>query len=135
MSGGYMEEMRQQFEQEAANTLDLPVQMIVDARKGDGYDHSYNSMNVMQPLNEWWHWWKKSRASLVVELPVIFGAGRTLNTLRVAIKECAETLKEAGITVKGEGDLISTPDHVLDKKWHDHFGKGEGDETNPNDSR
>lgn len=51
-----------------------------------------------------WYFWQRSRTALVVELPVIFGAGRTLNTLRVAIKECAETLKEAGITVKGEGD-------------------------------
>lgn len=35
-----------------------------------------------------------------------------------------------GITVKGEGDdLISTPQHVLDEKWKNHFG-GEEDASN-----
>ena len=60
---------REQFEYEAGKALCLPTSIIELARKGDGYDHAYDSMNIMQPLNGWWHWWKKSRESLVVELP------------------------------------------------------------------
>lgn len=99
------DESRSQFEQEAANTLGLPVQMIVDARKGDGYDHAYNSMNVMQPLNDWWHWWKKSRASLVVEQwDFDTFSPNDCGDEAVWMTEVKRTLGKAGITVKGERD-------------------------------
>lgn len=64
-----MEESRKQFEYEAGKALNLPTSIIESARKGDGYDHAFDSMNIMQPLNEWWHWWKKSRAVIELDLP------------------------------------------------------------------
>lgn len=60
-------ESRKQFEYEAGKALGLPTSIIELARKGDGYDHSFDSMNIMQPLNGWWHWWCLSRKSIVVE--------------------------------------------------------------------
>lgn len=65
-----------------------------------------------QFVNACWESWKASRSALVVELPVILGDGLVARTLMVAIKDCTERLTAAGIAVKGEGD-----------------------ETNPNDSR
>lgn len=64
-----MNESRKQFEYEAGQALNLPTSIIELARKGDGYDHAFDSMNIMQPLNGWWHWWKKSRAAIEIELP------------------------------------------------------------------
>ncbi|WP_244757652.1 hypothetical protein [Serratia marcescens] len=63
------EESRRQFEFEAGKALRLPTSIIELARNGDGYDHAFDSMSIMQPLNGWWHWWQASRASIVVELP------------------------------------------------------------------
>ncbi|MEQ9910964.1 hypothetical protein [Pectobacterium polaris] len=59
------EQGRADFEYQAGEALCLPVSIIEMARKGDGYDHAYDSMNIMQPLNSWWHWWKKGRESMV----------------------------------------------------------------------
>lgn len=59
-----MEESRNQFEYEAGQVLNLPTSIIELARKGDGYDHAFDSMNIMQPLSGWWLWWKKSRAAM-----------------------------------------------------------------------
>lgn len=64
-----MDESRKQFEYEAGQALNLPTSIIELARKGDGYDHAFDSMNIMQPLDGWWHWWKKSRAAIEIELP------------------------------------------------------------------
>ncbi|MDR7875861.1 hypothetical protein, partial [Yersinia mollaretii] len=63
------EESRKQFEYEAGKTLCLPTSIIELARKGDGYDHAFDGMNIMHPLNGWWHWWQASRESIEVELP------------------------------------------------------------------
>ncbi len=58
---------REKFEYEAGKALNLPTNIIELARKGDGYDHAFDSMNIMQPLNGWWHWWKAGAASLQAE--------------------------------------------------------------------
>ncbi|HAF2288065.1 TPA: hypothetical protein G8N60_000356 [Salmonella enterica] len=63
-----MDESRKQFEYEAGKSLNLPTSMIELARKGDGYDHAFDSMHIMQPLNGWWLWWKKSRDAIEIEL-------------------------------------------------------------------
>lgn len=100
------EQSRADFEYQAGEALSLPVSIIKMARKGDGYDHAYDSMNIMHPLNGWWHWWKKSRAALAVELPKKhFGFdGVTTNVgdsvRNNAIDEVADILRAAGITVK-----------------------------------
>lgn len=61
---------REKFEYEAGKALNLPTSIIELARKGDGYDHAYDSMNIMQPLNGWWHWWKAGRADLADAMDV-----------------------------------------------------------------
>lgn len=58
---------RENFEYEAGKALNLPTNIIELARKGDGYDHAFDSMNIMQPLNGWWHWWKAGAASMQSE--------------------------------------------------------------------
>lgn len=63
-----MEQMRSEFEAYAANRLGMPLQMIIDARKGERYDHAFDSMNVMQPLTSWWTIWQASRKALNIEL-------------------------------------------------------------------
>lgn len=55
---------REEFEYEAGQELKLPVSIIKQARMGDGYDHAFDSMNVMQPLNQWWHWWQAGREGM-----------------------------------------------------------------------
>lgn len=55
---------REEFEYEAGKALSLPVSIIEQARKGDRYDHDFDSMSLMQPLNGWWHWWQAGRAGL-----------------------------------------------------------------------
>lgn len=73
-----MEESRKQFEYEAGKALNLPTSIIELARKGDGYDHAFDSMNIMQPLNGWWAWWKKSRAAIEVEAPAFIDSREAL---------------------------------------------------------
>lgn len=58
---------REKFEYEAGKALNLPTNIIELARKGDGYDHAFDSMNIMQPLKGWWHWWKAGAASMQSE--------------------------------------------------------------------
>ncbi|WP_024555183.1 hypothetical protein ACP26C_12650 [Franconibacter helveticus 513] len=55
---------RESFEAIAAKKLRLPVEIIRSARNGVGYLHAFDSMSVMQPLNEWWAWWQASREAL-----------------------------------------------------------------------
>lgn len=104
---------RGQFEYEAGKALCLPTSIIELARKGDGYDHAFDSMNIMQPLNGWWAWWKKSRAALVVELPPAMGdhqvkyEGNDWNVMR---GHAVKAIRAAGITVKGEGDEANAND-------------------------
>lgn len=88
-----MDESRKQFEYEAGQALNLPTSIIELARKGDGYDHSFDSMNIMQPLNGWWHWWKKSRAAIEVDLA-------PANLLKCDGRDVVEILKYHGIKVK-----------------------------------
>jgi hypothetical protein len=106
---------REQFEYEAGQALCLPTSIIELARKGDGYDHAFDSMNILQPLNGWWAWWKNSRASIVVELPQRqeptssghYGEGYLVpNTSGTALDydDTVDAIRSAGITVKGEGD-------------------------------
>ncbi|HCR2016745.1 TPA: hypothetical protein QCI64_001524 [Enterobacter asburiae] len=98
-----MDESRKQFEYEAGQALNLPTSIIELARKGDGYDHAFDSMNIMQPLNGWWYWWKKSRAAIEIELPpAVDGsnvpfAGNAWNAYRV---EAVEAIRASGIKVK-----------------------------------
>lgn len=94
-----MEESRVQFEREAALTLNLPTSIIESARKGDGYDHAFDSMNIMQPLNEWWNWWKKSRAAIEISIPAQSEYDDPLSAYN-AIKDCAAAIRAAGLKIK-----------------------------------
>ncbi|CNG70136.1 TPA: hypothetical protein ACJHGT_001872 [Yersinia enterocolitica] len=99
------EESRKQFEYEAGKALRLPTSIIELARKGDGYDHAFDSMNIMHPLNGWWHWWKASRESIEVELPAKVTAKDTNWTTPIKMREAlALSLRTAGIRIKGESD-------------------------------
>ncbi len=98
-----MEESRKQFECYAANKLGLPLQMIIEARKGDRYDHSFDSMNVMQPLTVWWTLWADSRAAIEIELPdKVMVEDEFDNGHNCAIDYCADAICAAGLTVKGD---------------------------------
>lgn len=96
-----VDKSREQFEYEAGQVLNLPISIIELARKGDGYDHAFDSMNIMQPLNGWWHWWKKSRAAIEIELPdsTEFD-GPDMSGAQQAISQIREKLTETGIKVK-----------------------------------
>ncbi|ENY7401380.1 hypothetical protein ACU75N_003271 [Yersinia enterocolitica] len=94
------EESRKQFEYEAGKALCLPTSIVELARKGDGYDHAFDSMNIMHPLNGWWHWWKAGRESIEVELP---DPGYYDRTSQFAV-DVYEALRTAGIRIKGESD-------------------------------
>ncbi len=106
------EESRKQFEYEAGKALCLPTSIIELARKGDGYDHAFDSMNIMHPLNGWWHWWKASRESIEVELPKnICGTGLIQDDdlpyyggFDDGVKALASRLRTAGIRIKGESE-------------------------------
>lgn len=96
-----MEESRKQFECYAANKLGLPLQMIIEARKGDRYDHSFDSMNVMQPLTVWWTLWADSRAAIEIELPdKVMVEDEFDNGHNCAIDYCADAILSTGIKVK-----------------------------------
>lgn len=105
-----MEESRKQFECYAANKLGLPLQMIIEARKGDRYDHSFDSMNVMQPLTVWWTLWADSRSAIEIELPPtteVHPLGPSTAKMfcelhKNTVAECAKAIRAAGLTVKGE---------------------------------
>lgn len=107
------EESRKQFEYEAGKALCLPTSIIELARKGDGYDHAFDSMNIMHPLNGWWHWWKAGRESISVELPMRLspcrsGYGYTLipNDIGEVLEydNVVEKLHAQGIRIKGESE-------------------------------
>lgn len=95
-----MEESRKQFECYAANKLGLPLQMIIEARKGDRYDHSFDSMNVMQPLTVWWTLWADSRAAIEIELPGWFYDMHKDQC--IDRNETIKSIRAAGLTVKGD---------------------------------
>ncbi|EDJ9084635.1 hypothetical protein GFI45_06100 [Salmonella enterica subsp. enterica] len=105
-----MDESRKQFEYEAGQALNLPTSIIELARKGDGCDHAFDSMNIMQPLNGWWHWWKKSRSAIETEFPAKNDISSDDNPIpdlvdwddgrNAGIQECAEVIRAAGIKVK-----------------------------------
>ncbi|HDL6628286.1 TPA: hypothetical protein ACGE8L_001657 [Yersinia enterocolitica] len=97
------EESRKQFEYEAGKALCLPTSIIELARKGDGYDHAFDSMNIMHPLNGWWHFWKASRESIEVELPTQDEYDDPLSAYN-AISDCKKILRDAGIRIKGESE-------------------------------
>ncbi|HDL8322234.1 TPA: hypothetical protein PXQ90_002010 [Yersinia enterocolitica] len=94
------EESRKQFEYEAGKALCLPTSIIELARKGDGYDHAFDSMNIMHPLNGWWHWWKASRESLALDLPE---PGHYDYITQYAESVYMEA-RTAGIRIKGESE-------------------------------
>ncbi len=106
------EESRKQFEYEAGKALCLPTSIIELARKGDGYDHAFDSMNIMQPLSGWWYWWQASRESIVLELPQRqalcasgYGDGYFVPSNSgegLEYDEVVEALRSAGLTVKGD---------------------------------
>ena len=105
-----MEESRKQFESYAAGRLRLPLEMIVAARGGDRYLHSHDSMSIMHPLSEWWAIWQASRAAIEIELPKqnarypfdeAFDDGYTAGK-NGAIHDCADAIRAAGLTVKGD---------------------------------
>lgn len=106
------EESRKQFEYEAGKALCLPTSIIELARKGDGYDHAFDSMSIMQPLNGWWYWWQASRASIVVELPQRqslcasgYGDGYFVPSDYgdgLEYDETVEALRSIGLSIKGE---------------------------------
>ncbi|HFF8979806.1 hypothetical protein V6305_09335 [Serratia marcescens] len=90
------EESRKQFEYEAGKALRLPTSIIELARKDGGYDHAFDSMSIMQPLNGWWYWWQASRASIVVELPEMEDF-ELLDESKVK-----DSLRSIGLSIKGE---------------------------------
>ncbi|HHH1854196.1 TPA: hypothetical protein ACPZUE_004362 [Yersinia enterocolitica] len=107
------EESRKQFEYEAGKALCLPTSIIELARKGDGYDHAFDSMNIMHPLNGWWHWWKASRESIEVDIPEEMTCREALeqghtsdyaNGFTAAIIQCYSVVRTAGIRIKGESE-------------------------------
>lgn len=111
------EESRKQFEYEAGKALRLPTSIIELARKGDGYDHAFDSMNIMHPLNGWWHWWKAGRESIEVErmsptgVPsnIVYQLGGSGISHDQMICEGYSAgfnaaLRTAGIRIKGESD-------------------------------
>lgn len=63
-----MSNEREAFEYEAGKALSLPVSIIEQARNGDRYDHDFDSMSLMQPLNGWWHWWQAGREGMESKL-------------------------------------------------------------------
>lgn len=87
---------REQFEKFAADRLGVPVEMIFDARNGDRYLHSFDSMNIMQPLNGWWTIWQASRAELEIELPAWDEYEATWQYEEAAI----DRIEQAGLKVK-----------------------------------
>jgi hypothetical protein len=109
------EESRKQFEYEAGKALCLPISIIELARKGDGYEHAFDSMSIMQPLNGWWHWWQASRACIVVDIdwPEVndnhwkdgeegayaqgYEVGKDLTTIKVR-----QAIRSIGLSIKGE---------------------------------
>lgn len=97
-----MEESRKQFEYEAGQALCLPTSIIELARKGDGYDHAFDSMNIMQPLNGWWAWWKKSRAAIEIELPkeIELKIHACSDCIDVVLEEAEKSIRAAGLRVK-----------------------------------
>ncbi|MFP2385830.1 hypothetical protein [Enterobacter ludwigii] len=100
-----MDESRKQFEYEAGMALCLPTSIIELARNGDGYDHAYDSQSIMQPLNGWWHWWKKSRVAIEIEFPSLkqidTGERYVWSDGVFNFKEDAiEAIRAAGIKVK-----------------------------------
>lgn len=110
-----MEESRKQFEYYAANKLGLPIQMIIEARKGDRYDHSFDSMNVMQPLTVWWTLWADSRAAIEIDIDWpeanddfwkdgdegAYASGHT-DGRQQTTDAVVRAIRAAGITVKGD---------------------------------
>jgi hypothetical protein len=100
------EESRKQFEYEAGKALCLPTSIIELARKGDGYDHAFDSMNIMQPLNSWWHWWQASRASIVVDTPQLCGDGENdseyTDGYNDGVTATEKTIRSIGLSIKGE---------------------------------
>ncbi|EOV9681218.1 hypothetical protein ACN5OK_001438 [Cronobacter malonaticus] len=105
-----MDKSREQFEYEAGKALCLPTSIIELARKGDGYDHAFDSMNIMQPLNGWWVWWKKSRAAVEIELPKhqeytnqdTTRAQAEKSAYNSGVYDSAESIRSAGLKVKEE---------------------------------
>ncbi|WP_085075927.1 hypothetical protein [Cronobacter sakazakii] len=98
-----MDKSREQFEYEAGKALCLPTSIIELARKGDGYDHAFDSMNIMQPLNGWWVWWKKSRAAVEIELPKPAYQRYEIQAIaNHTIHKCKRSIISAGLKVKGE---------------------------------
>lgn len=63
-----MSNEREAFEYEAGKALSLPVSIIEQARKGERYDHDFDSMSLMQPINGWWHWWQAGREGMESKL-------------------------------------------------------------------
>lgn len=96
-----MEQMRSEFEAYAANRLGMPLQMIIDARKGERYDHAFDSMNVMQPLTSWWTIWQASRQAIEMTFPTQVEYDDPLSAHR-AINDCANIIRAAGLRIKGE---------------------------------
>ncbi|EPM2811494.1 TPA: hypothetical protein ACPZLZ_003933 [Yersinia enterocolitica] len=111
------EESRKQFEYEAGKALCLPTSIIELARKGDGYDHAFDSMNIMHPLNGWWHWWKASRESIEVDIDWpeanddfwkegedgAYATGHT-DGRQQTTDAVVKALRTAGIRIKGESE-------------------------------
>ncbi|MGM7960958.1 hypothetical protein [Yersinia enterocolitica] len=98
------EESRKQFEYEAGKALCLPTSIIELVRKGDGYDHAFDSMNIMHPLNGWWHWWKASRKSIEVELPKHCERYNWSDGVFNFKQDTTEACRTAGIRIKGESE-------------------------------
>lgn len=114
---------REKFEYEAGKALRLPTNIIELARKGEGYDHAYDSMNIMQPLNGWWHWWKAGAASMQAERDQLAAECAALKAEREQIAEIGELIRtqdnritdQPFFAVMTKREMISSEDHDYDR--------------------
>lgn len=78
---------REQFEAAYAEDNNVPVEFVALCRQGD----SYNVPKVARA----WYWWKRSRAAVVVDLPMVCASDDPFDLKRDIICE----LEAAGLKV------------------------------------
>ena len=95
--GVQMKSSREQFEEWVANTTssDLHRSIMLDKRENGSYRHL--------ATNNKWESWQASRAAIEIELPdKVMVEDEFDNGLNCAIDYCADAIRAAGLTVKGE---------------------------------
>lgn len=100
---------REEFEYEAGQELKLPVSIIKQARMGDGYDHAFDSMSVMQPLSQWWHWWQAGRE----------GMDKKLTDMAVQLANAESKCRELAAENAELNKFITQSCYVFDGEQHE----------------